>query len=227
MGLNKQKGNMYPFVTHTWNPIRGKCPHDCSYCYMKAYPQPEIYFAEKELKTNLGHTNFIFVGSSTDMWAKAIARAWIARVLKYCCDNDAYNHYLFQSKNPARFLEWLSFYPDSTILGTTIETNRDYQISKAPNILERFAAMCELKNVGFPLILSLEPIMDFDLDAMVEMVELLKPEFVSIGADSKRHNLPEPSPDKIQSLIEALRSIIKVKLKDNLRRIGVFNLNES
>jgi DNA repair photolyase len=35
MPLNPSKGNMYPFVTHTWNPIRGKCPHDCSYCYMK------------------------------------------------------------------------------------------------------------------------------------------------------------------------------------------------
>ena len=26
---------MYEFVTHTWNPIKGKCYHDCSYCYMK------------------------------------------------------------------------------------------------------------------------------------------------------------------------------------------------
>src|SRR3990167_1900105 len=30
--LNKQKGNMYGFVTHTWNPIKGKCSHNCSYC---------------------------------------------------------------------------------------------------------------------------------------------------------------------------------------------------
>jgi len=27
MTLNKQKGNMYGFVTHTWNVIKGKCPH--------------------------------------------------------------------------------------------------------------------------------------------------------------------------------------------------------
>ena len=30
--LNRQKGNMYPWITHTWNPIKGKCPHDCTYC---------------------------------------------------------------------------------------------------------------------------------------------------------------------------------------------------
>lgn len=36
MGLNKAKGNMYEFITHTWNPIKGKCPH--------------VRFDEKELK---------------------------------------------------------------------------------------------------------------------------------------------------------------------------------
>ena len=25
---------MYEFITHTWNPILGKCPHDCKYCYV-------------------------------------------------------------------------------------------------------------------------------------------------------------------------------------------------
>ena len=26
---------MYPWVTHTWNPLAGRCKHDCNYCYMK------------------------------------------------------------------------------------------------------------------------------------------------------------------------------------------------
>ena len=52
MAMNKVKqgSNMYPWVTHTWNVIKGKCPHDCSYCYMKRFPQPELHFDEKELK---------------------------------------------------------------------------------------------------------------------------------------------------------------------------------
>lgn len=24
---NKQRGNMYSWVTHTWNAIKGKCPY--------------------------------------------------------------------------------------------------------------------------------------------------------------------------------------------------------
>jgi len=31
MGLNESKGNMYEFVTHTWNAIKGECKHDCTY----------------------------------------------------------------------------------------------------------------------------------------------------------------------------------------------------
>ena len=84
MGLNKSKGNMYPWVTHTWNVIKGKCPHDCSYCYMKRYPQPKLHFDEKELKTDLGSGNFIFVGSSCDMWADEIIEEWIELVLEHC-----------------------------------------------------------------------------------------------------------------------------------------------
>lgn len=32
MPLNKAKGNMYEWVTHTWNPLAGECSHGCSYC---------------------------------------------------------------------------------------------------------------------------------------------------------------------------------------------------
>ena len=55
MGLNVSKGNMYEFVTHTWNTIKGQCFHDCSYCYMKRYGTlRETYLDTKEFKTDLG-----------------------------------------------------------------------------------------------------------------------------------------------------------------------------
>ena len=62
MGLNLSKGDMYKFVNYTWNPIKGKCLHDCSYCYMKqinpnANP-PRL--AEYELNTDLGCGRGIF-----------------------------------------------------------------------------------------------------------------------------------------------------------------------
>jgi len=42
MGLNISKGNMYGFMTHTFNIIKGRCSHDCVYCYMKQFKL--IYF---------------------------------------------------------------------------------------------------------------------------------------------------------------------------------------
>jgi len=37
---------------------------------------------------------------------------------------------------------------------------------------------------------------------------------------SGRNHLPEPPPDKIKALIEALSPITQVKIKDNLKRLG-------
>uniref|UniRef100_A0A6M3JVQ0 Radical SAM superfamily protein n=1 Tax=viral metagenome TaxID=1070528 RepID=A0A6M3JVQ0_9ZZZZ len=212
--LNKQKGNMYPWVTHTWNVIKGKCPHDCSYCYMKGYPQTELHFDEKELKTDLGSGNVIFVGSSCDMWADEIPYIWIENVLNHC--RNWKNKYLFQSKNPARFINYS--FPDC-ILGTTIESNRYYpEISKAPAPMERKLALHYLPQ-GIPVMVSIEPIMDFDLDVLVGWIKEIKPEFVSIGADSKGHNLPEPSADKVTALINELKQFTKIRSKNNLNRL--------
>ena len=98
--MNKQKGNMYHFVTHTWNPIKGTCPHGCSYCYMKRFPQGKLRLDEKCLGDNLGKENFIFIGSSTDMWAEEIPEEWIKKVLEYTKKFPT-NTYLFQTKRAA------------------------------------------------------------------------------------------------------------------------------
>src|SRR5512135_2590810 len=89
MPLNKQKGNMYPWVTHTWNPIRGKCPHDCVYCYMKGrFDVGDLRLAESELDKNHGKGRTIFVGSATDMFANGVSRQWVFRVLEHCIKYD-------------------------------------------------------------------------------------------------------------------------------------------
>lgn len=218
MGLNKQKGNMYPFVGYTWNPIKGKCPHDCYYCYCKRYyseshPQPELHLDEKELKVDLGEGNFIFVGSSCDVWAEAIPREWIDRVLVKCQAHS--NRYLFQTKNPGRFHSYLEVVPLHSVFGTTIESNRS-KVGLAPLPYYRYKAMREMP--GHKMV-SIEPVMDFDLYTMVKWIQEIAPDFVSIGADSKGHHLPEPSSDKVDSLIEELSKFTEVKIKNNLRRL--------
>ena len=213
--LNKSKGNMYLWVSHTWNVIKGKCPHDCSYCYMKRYPQAELHFDEKELKTNLGSGNTIFVGSSCDMWADKVMSHVVKRILEYCASYR--NSYVFQSKNPQRFCEFVPHFPFNTMLGTTIETNRLYGREGGQPIGERVRAFQYLK---LPRFVSIEPIMDFDLDVMVGWTREINPEFISIGANSRPEiKLPEPSGDKVRTLIEGLKEFTEVKIKDNLKRL--------
>ena len=222
MGLKKQKGNMYDFVTHMWSPIKGKCSHDCSYCYMKRWgKQPPIHLDEKDLETDLGEGNFIFVCHTCDMFAADIPSMWIMRVLEKTADIYTKNKYLFQTKNPKRYLDFLGMYPEDVILGTTIETNRDIVNSKAPPVTERVSILAAMscKGLGYKTMVTIEPIFDFDLDELVELVLLANPEWVNIGADSKGHGLLEPPKEKIEALIKALQEKTEVKLKNNLKRI--------
>lgn len=217
--MREQKGNMYEFVTHTWNAISGKCSFDCQYCYMKVWgEQKPIRLDKKQLKTDLGKDNYIFVGSSTDMFAPDIPHKWIKQVLEHCKKFE--NTYLFQSKNPKMFGTYMNDFPEKTILCTTIETNRDISnISKAPSVKDRAGVMEIISKLGyFDTAITIEPILDFDVEEFADMIKKIKPKFVTIGADSKKHGLKEPTKEKVDALIKAL-SKFDIKVKDNLGRL--------
>lgn len=224
--LNPSKGNMYEFITHTWNPIKGKCSHDCSYCYMKQIaPQnnpPRI--DEKEFKTNLGNRNFIFIGSSTDVFASDIPSEWIMRVLDYCKqEHDAgrRNAFLLQTKNPKRFLEFIDHpIANRCVFGTTIESNRFYPeiMHNAPEIEERVKAMETLSSLGFTTMVTAEPLLSFDLDKMLEYIYRCNPKKVNIGRNSCRSIvLPEPTHEEVKQLIDGLKDIPKIEIKKNAK----------
>ncbi len=213
--LNKQKGQMYGFVTHTWNTIKGKCYHDCSYCYMKRFKnQKPVKFDEKELKTDLGSGNYIFVGSSCDMFASNIYDEWIYKILDHCKKFD--NKYLFQSKNPGRFENII--FPKKSVLCTTIESNRYYSkvMGNSPFILNRFQG---IEDVLWPKMITIEPILDFDLKEFIDILKYVNPFQINIGADSGHNNLPEPPKEKIIELISELNKFTKVYQKENLKRL--------
>lgn len=211
---------MYKWITHTWNTVKGVCPHDCSYCFMKKWGKLNpVHFDEKELKTDLGENNFIFVGSSCDMFADEIPNEWILRTLEHCDKFD--NKYLFQTKNPYRFWDFIDYtvISDKSVLCVTIESNRVYsQMGYAPSSNNRIYSLTELKGV-IPIYVTIEPIMDFDMGKMIRSIQNIKPQQVNIGADSGGNNLPEPSKDKTLQLISELKKLTTVKVKNNLNRI--------
>lgn len=239
MGLNKAGGEMYPWADWTWNPLAGKCPHDCKYCYMKSppvcwsdkYKGPQRIH-EREMNVNLSNLGLnrreelsftydgwaiIFVCSGNDLGVAP--RDAKKRILRKCWEEPK-NWYLLQSKNPAKFLDVKNEFPPNVIIGTTIETNRAdlcRAISNAPSPQERANEMKLFR--GFRKMVSIEPKMDCDPEILAALIREIGPDFVSIGADSKGHNLPEPNAVKVFDLINRLEKFTSIKKKGNLERL--------
>ncbi len=218
MGLNISKGNMYKFISDTWNTIKGACPHDCSYCYMKHWgPLKPARFDESELNTDMGIDKYIFVGSSNDLFAAGHPDNWVRETLYHCVKYPD-NRYLFNTKNPEGIAPYKDLIPDNATICVTLESNRRYPeiMRKAPAPYNR---ALHLQDLTFQKMITIEPIMDFGLGAFVAMIKSCNPVQVNIGADSGNNNLPEPSPDKIRALIAELSKFTKVVEKPNLKRI--------
>ena len=229
--LKKSTGNMYEFVTHTWNPIVGKCYHNCKYCYVKKYGNEvseEMRLKKEYLEDDFGSGNFIFVGSGIDLFAENIDDGWIRRVLDKC-DRDNHdlfgtkNKFLFQSKNPKRILQYIEHpvFKDSAVC-TTIETNRYYPsiMNNSPVVNERALAMNEIASKGIETYLTIEPIMAFDIDELVRLIRLCKPVQVNIGANTNSSvPVPEPTSEDIDALINLIKNECKVEIKSNLKRL--------
>lgn len=228
MALNKSKGNMYGFVTHTWNPLGGECSHKCSYCYVNDLKQksevimnkysgsPRIW--ETEMKTYLGNHNTIFVCDMMDLFADDVPEEDIIRILRKCNESDRSNQFLFQTKNPMRIVrdDYIrhNIRPGS-IICTTIETNFGREdIRDAMQFLGDISTFLDI-------IITIEPIMKFDLSGLLQMITSI-PNIVqiNIGADSKNSGLEEPTSEEVYELIKALKTMgYKLYIKDNLKRL--------
>jgi len=211
---------MYEFITHTWNTVKGACYHDCSYCYMKRRGRLNpVRFDQKELKEfdrdmiKYGEGQFIFVGSSCDMFANNILEEWIIDTIKHCDKYD--NRYMFQTKNPKNIRRILTYQSHVCV---TLETNRHYPeiMRNSPKPIERIEQM---RLIRHPLYITIEPIMDFDLDIFVEMLKSCDPIQINIGADSGGNKLPEPDRGKLDELIAEIQKFTTIHNKRNLTKI--------
>lgn len=208
---------MFSIVTATWNPISG-CIYNCSYCWARDLATTKLknsHRYSKGFKPNLNLREFstrfvkddlIFVCDMGDMFADFIPDDWIERVLDHTRKFPEAD-FLYMTKNPVRYLELLPYIPQNAILGATIETTDDEiiqtdKLSNAPHPSQRYKAMRTLD--WSRKIISIEPILDFDLSIFSRWIKDIKPLIVFVGYDNYSHGLREPTLKQTNELISVL-----------------------
>lgn len=224
----KKNGNMYNFIDVTWNPLAGECPHGCIYCSTKKMKRfaavKEKYSGEirvdKDLRKRFKNKT-LFICGQNDLFADRVPDYAIIDILKKANEMEG-NKYFFQTKNPKRIIDFVSYIPKNSIISTTIETNRDkdaISVSKAPSPSERAAYMRTL-SITYETHITIEPIMDFDLEEFSDMIFECRPNQVNIGANTfKKISFSEPDRDKLNLFVRKINNFAIVNVKDNLKRL--------
>ncbi len=224
---SKNHTKMFSVISETWNPITG-CTHYCIYCWArrlaltklknsKKYKDgflPKLHPEEFKKKFKGG---MVFVTDMGDLFSNGVPDEWIIRVIEHI-KKFPNTYFLFLTKNPIRYLDFIDRFPPNAILGATIETNRDElylnhspRISLAPLPSLRYKVMKELKwDMKF---VSIEPILDFDLEEFVEWIREINPFLVYVGYDNYNWKLPEPPLSKTLKLIRKISEFTLVVKK--------------
>lgn len=210
--MNKQGPNKIDWTDYTWNPIQGKCLHECEYCYMNSMWKRFTKLAENKLNESILNQKFpkkhskIFVGSSTDMWGNWVDKNWIHEVFRKIRHHKQHI-YQFLTKNPERYFEFdFTEFKDFCYFGTTVDGTE-----KTKNNLHTLVCACDFEKK----FVSFEPLLN-DIKITQEFVEnFFELDWIIIGADS-RINAEVPYIWKAQKLIDLARlSDIPVFIKDN------------
>lgn len=224
---NRSNGRkMFNIVTKTWNPVTG-CLHYCNYCWARKLAttklrnshryregfKPKLNEGEFRIKFKKG--DFVFVSDMGDLFGDFIPRKWILRVLEYS-RRFPKTFFLFLTKNPGRYDKFLESMPENAILGATIETNSDERylektISRASLPSIRHTAMKKLE--WDKKFISIEPILDFDLEVFCEWIKDISPFMMYIGYDNYHNKLPEPPLSKTLRLLEETSKVTLVVRK--------------
>jgi len=232
----------------TWNPVTGcshGCTYcwaaKLARTRLKNNPRYKDGFDKyqlhaKEFKPLKEHTTY-FVCAMGDLWAEGCPQAYGEAVFTFlesetgpegepnCPDTTTL---LFLTKNPAMYLQqWPKGIepPENYILGATIESNRFAPGGrlfwvKAPNPTDRIFAMMEFREIhpNARLFISIEPIMEFDLDAFIKAIKAIRPEWIYIGLDNHHSKLPEPTEKEIWELVYESSEFTEPRIKGKLRR---------
>jgi hypothetical protein len=107
--------------------------------------------------------------------------------------------FLLQTKDPRTFRRVR--FPQNVVLGITLETNKDdlaRSVSRAPAPSDRYEVFRHLKHKR--KMLTIEPVMQFDLHTMVRWINDIDPCMVWLGYDSKNTGLLQPDLADVKQL---------------------------
>jgi len=217
---------MFKFITGTCNPIGGRCPGLCSYCWaqsekgiakryghVKYQGPPRLY--PKVLRKRYGEGDFIFDCDMRDKYSPDVPDQMILVVYGWQAENKAAT-FLDLTKYPTRYPGLLKHVPENVVLGATIETDMPIapEISRAPWPYLRWEAMWYVaENTDNRTFISVEPILDCYPEGFAAAIEKVRPWKVAVGYDNWKNHLPEPSLEKTERLIELLEEFTEVERK--------------
>lgn len=244
--MSKNKSNMYQDRKYNWGCFVG-CEFDCLYCkrsfqaQIKRWTKPRIdrngekrgcefcykyipHVHEERLlynycKKNFPKTNgdeFIWVGQNGDI--SFIPDDYVSIIFQRIREFSD-KTFFFQTKNPKWYKRW-ELFPENVILGITLETDiwrKTYKLSKAPVPSQRVVDFQKINHKRKSI--TIEPILKFNIFDLVDMCEMINPERIYIGYDSKHNKLSEPSLLSTKQLIEDLKeTLLNCKIKEKLIR---------
>jgi hypothetical protein len=222
----------------TWNPFKG-CKFDCSYCKVSFQLQakrqkqncidcynykPHIH---EDRLNQIPNAEIVFVCGNGDIsFCPPDFTLKIIDSIKKRNQKHPHQVYYFQSKRPEYFNQFLSQFPENVILVTTMETNRDEgyaSISRSPAPTERYR---QFKNLVYPRkVLTIEPMIDFDLETFTEWIIALALEYVWMGYNSRPYNVSYPEPSK-EKIIQLMNDLNKAGIEIRLKTMRELILNE-
>lgn len=226
--------------TKTWNPFFG-CHFDCTYCVPSFKAQAKRRKAQAngrgcqacydfkphihpERLDKIPKADIVFVAAYGDIsFCPPSYTQKILTAIRAYYTRHLLTVFYLQSKCPKYFEQFLAVnlqakMPNCVRLVTTLETNRDAGYSDVSNAPAPSTRARQFRELDWPRkVVTIEPMMAFDLKPFVDLIIDIDPEYVWLGFNTrpKAAELPEPSYDDVQQLILELRAAqIEVRLKN-------------
>ena len=231
---NKSKGNMYGFISDTWNPLHGECQYQCIYCStqkfttrylkMKEYYSGPMRLHQKALDTSFKPNDVIFVCGQNDLFSDKVPINVVEKILHHC-RKYPYTIFFFQTKNPEGFYEFIPILPQNSIFCVTLESNFQQNLSKAPSPAARMSSLYLNRDLlkHIPLHITIEPVAAFHSDTFFKRLRMLNPEQINIGGNTlASKKIKEPSREALIHFINLIKTnmpFTRLYIKDNLERL--------